>query len=228
MNYSKEQEENIWLTSDTHFGHNKDFVWKARGFDSVEEMNEAIVKRWNNVISPEDEVYHLGDFMLNNNENGLELLRQLNGHIHLIIGNHDTETRLKLFEQEPKIVDIQYATIIKCGKQYYFLSHYPTITANYDDKPYHQHLINLFGHTHQLNHFYNDNPFMFNVGMDSNDCYPMNLKTISTQIHEKVNELYQEKQKSGSVAAAISEFAEAYENAMYYFETHPLGQGILD
>ena len=38
---------NIWLISDTHLGHNKEFVWKARGFDSVWDMNNAIIERWN-------------------------------------------------------------------------------------------------------------------------------------------------------------------------------------
>ena len=38
---------NIWLISDTHFNHNKEFVWKARGFNSVEEMNETIIKNVN-------------------------------------------------------------------------------------------------------------------------------------------------------------------------------------
>ena len=38
---------NIWLISDTHLGHDKTFIWKARGFDSVWDMNNAIIERWN-------------------------------------------------------------------------------------------------------------------------------------------------------------------------------------
>ena len=43
----------IWLTSDLHFLHNKEFLYKPRGFDSVEEMNEAIIER-HNVLVEED------------------------------------------------------------------------------------------------------------------------------------------------------------------------------
>ena len=39
----------VFVTSDCHFGHDRDFIWKARGFDSVEEMNENIVFLWNTV-----------------------------------------------------------------------------------------------------------------------------------------------------------------------------------
>lgn len=41
---------NTYFTSDTHFGHNKEFVFKERGFNSVEEMNAAIIKNWNSVV----------------------------------------------------------------------------------------------------------------------------------------------------------------------------------
>ena len=55
---------NIWLISDTHLGHDKEFVWKARGFDSVWDMNNAIIERWNEVVKYDDVVYHLGDVII--------------------------------------------------------------------------------------------------------------------------------------------------------------------
>lgn len=55
----------IWFTSDTHFCHDRGFLYEPRGFTNVEDMNEAIVQRWNSVVAPEDTVYHLGDAMLN-------------------------------------------------------------------------------------------------------------------------------------------------------------------
>ena len=38
--------EKIWITSDLHFGHDREFIWKARGFNSIEEMNETIIQKW--------------------------------------------------------------------------------------------------------------------------------------------------------------------------------------
>lgn len=75
----------IYLTSDTHFCHNKDFLYKPRGFNSIQEHDEQIIKNWNEIITDEDEIYILGDLILNDNEYGLKCLKQLKGKIHVIL-----------------------------------------------------------------------------------------------------------------------------------------------
>ena len=62
---------NTFFTSDTHFCHGREFLYGPRGFTNAEEMNEAIIERWNSVVKPTDLVYHLGDTILNNNEVGI-------------------------------------------------------------------------------------------------------------------------------------------------------------
>ena len=47
----------IWFTSDLHLSHNKEFLYKPRGFSSVEEMNETIIENWNSLVSWDDEVW---------------------------------------------------------------------------------------------------------------------------------------------------------------------------
>ena len=74
----------IYLTSDLHLCHNKPFVYEARGFDSIEEMNEEYVKRWNDTVNEEDDVYVLGDLVLNDPEVGIEYLKKLKGKIHIV------------------------------------------------------------------------------------------------------------------------------------------------
>lgn len=69
----------IFLSSDYHLNHNKDFIYKARGFECVEDMNEEIVKRHNEVVRWDDDIYLLGDLMLMNDEEGIKYLRRLNG-----------------------------------------------------------------------------------------------------------------------------------------------------
>ena len=76
---------NIWFTSDLHLGHDREFIYKPRGFNSVYEMNEAIIANWNKVVQPEDDIYLLGDVMLGNNEAGIKLLKNLKGSIHIIL-----------------------------------------------------------------------------------------------------------------------------------------------
>jgi len=83
-----------FLTSDTHFGHagvcrflRNDGVTKLRPWDSPEEMDEEMVKRWNERVRPNDKVYHLGDVVIN--RRALDIMSRLNGDKVLIRGNHE-------------------------------------------------------------------------------------------------------------------------------------------
>ena len=174
----------IWITSDTHFGHLKEFLWGPRGFKSSLEHDEAIICNWNSVVKPEDEVYHLGDVMLNDNEHGLECIKRLNGKIHILIGNHDTDTRIELYKTCPNIVSIDYATQIKVGKKYFYLSHYPTLVHNYDD---YVKIWNLHGHTHSQNKF-SEWFHCYNVCLDAHNNYPVNIENIIQDINNQKKE----------------------------------------
>lgn len=176
----------IYFTSDLHFCHNREFLFGPRGFTNVADMNAAIVERWNKKVKPEDEVYILGDLMLNDNVEGMRLLQCLNGKLHVILGNHDTEERIKLYKKLPnKIIEVAHALPLKYDGYHFFLCHYPTYTANIDDthKTLKQRLICLYGHTHQqTNWFDNHNPFMYHVGLDSHNCTPVSIDEIIAEI----------------------------------------------
>jgi calcineurin-like phosphoesterase family protein len=84
----------VFLVSDTHFGHTgvcrftrNDGVTKLRPWDNADEMDEAMIKAWNDRVKPTDKVYHLGDVVIN--RRALGTLRRLNGDKVLIRGNHD-------------------------------------------------------------------------------------------------------------------------------------------
>jgi len=84
---------NLFLISDTHFGHAKFLTFKTasgeliRKFDSVEQMDQTMIDNWNKVVNKNDQVYHLGDVVIN--RKFLQVLDQLNGKKVLIRGNHD-------------------------------------------------------------------------------------------------------------------------------------------
>lgn len=171
----------IFLTSDTHFCHDKDFLWKPRGFNSPEEMNEAIVERWNSVVGKDDIVYHLGDVMLTDNEGGMACLERLNGHIYFVRGNHDTNTRWSLYDNSEAGRQVTgYAEMIKKGKHQFLLSHYPVMVGNFQE----QHgPICLHGHTHSKDRFeFWEKYRCYNVNMDAHDCYPVSLEQIIEDI----------------------------------------------
>ncbi len=85
----------VFLTSDTHFGHAgvcrfthpDDATVKLRPWDNADEMDEEMIRRWNDRVRPTDKVYHLGDVVIN--RKALKTLHRLNGDKVLIRGNHD-------------------------------------------------------------------------------------------------------------------------------------------
>lgn len=93
---------NTWFTSDHHFGHKNILAFEkdARKFSCVEDMNETMVKHWNEVVKPKDIVFHLGDFAFG--KANLVYAGRLNGHKKLIMGNHDcysSQDYLQYFEK---------------------------------------------------------------------------------------------------------------------------------
>lgn len=180
----------IWFTSDLHLSHKAEFLWSPRGFKDQHEMNEVLVENWNKLIKPGDHVYNLGDMALSDPEDALKYLRQLNGTHWWIYGNHDTKKKINLFIDEvPNLFEIGYAWVLKHGKHSLYLSHYPTLTSNYDDKKFSQHVINLHGHTHQhTNWMHSDNPFMYHVGVDSHNNAPVHIDEVLTDIRNRWNQ----------------------------------------
>jgi calcineurin-like phosphoesterase family protein len=80
-----------WVIADLHLDHKNIILLANRPFTSLEEMQNELIKRWNNIVKKDDLVYVLGDFMLSRHKELLkEKLNLLNGHKILIMGNHDT------------------------------------------------------------------------------------------------------------------------------------------
>ena len=187
----------IYLTSDTHFSHKPEFLWGPRNFSSVKEMNEVIVERWNNMVKSDDIIYHLGDMALTDTVDAITYIKKLNGFIWWIRGNHDSLSKVKEITKECKNVSLisnpeaSWATMFKYNNKIMcYLSHYPTLTANYDEKHFSQHVIALHGHTHSKTNFLNPaNPFMYHVGVDSHNCTPVHIDEIITEIRQRWNDI---------------------------------------
>ena len=178
----------IWLTSDLHLCHDREFIYKPRGFDSVEDMNAAIVEFWNQTVRDGDTVYLLGDVMLKDNEVGLYLLSKLKGHIHIILGNHDTDVRRWLYASCPNVDQVSFATRLKYDGYKFFLSHYPTITGSLEKDSLKKCTCNFYGHTHQKNNFYQEVPFMYHVGVNSHYNTPVCIDEAIEDMKKKWEE----------------------------------------
>jgi calcineurin-like phosphoesterase family protein len=131
----------VFLVSDTHFGHagvcrftRNDGVTKLRPWDSAEEMDEAMVKAWNDRVKPTDKVYHLGDVVIN--RKALGIMRRLNGDKVLIRGNHDIfrDDEYRQHFRELRAYHVMNGMI---------LSHIPIHTESLG-----RFGVNIHGHTH--------------------------------------------------------------------------------
>src|SRR5579872_7069486 len=127
----------IFYISDTHFGHKNIIKYAKRPYQTVWEMNDALINNWNKVVSDEDDVYHLGDFAFDTQPD--KYFNQLKGIKHLIEGNHDGRVVRQLqWVSRDKYLEI------KDGDKTVILFHYPI--TSWDKKHYGS--VHLFGHVH--------------------------------------------------------------------------------
>ena len=184
----------IYFTADWHFNHDREFVYKPRGFDCVEDMNEAIVERHNKIVEVIDTVYILGDLCLGGGDREIlnknkTLIESLRGNLKIILGNHDTPNRIQMYSECKNVTVLGYADLIKYRKYHFYISHFPTITSNLSDSAsLKQRTLNLYGHTHQRSNFFDDNPTMYHVGVDSHGCKPIDICIILAEMHDKIKE----------------------------------------
>ena len=170
----------LWFTSDHHFGHDNIRSHCQRPFDSTEEMNEAMIARWNACVAPSDTVYHLGDLFLCSLDEAQAIRRRLQGNICLIRGNHDkTADRMKESfgwvkdYYELKVEDADAPS----GKQLIVLCHYAfRVWRNAHHGAWH-----LYGHSHGslpgANH-------SMDIGVDCHGFSPISYERVKAALHQ--------------------------------------------
>ena len=131
----------VFLVSDTHFGHagvcrftRNDGCTPLRPWDDAAEMDEAMVRAWNERVRPNDKVYHLGDVVIN--RRALAIMSRLNGDKVLIRGNHDIfkDTDYRPYFRELRAYHVMNGMI---------LSHIPI-----HEESLGRFGVNIHGHTH--------------------------------------------------------------------------------
>jgi len=170
---------NIWFTADSHYDHSKIIQYCNRPFKNVDEMNEELIKRWNERVKHDDTIYHLGDFAFSKGPG--KFFHRLNGNKILIVGNHDRQLTKHLPWQS---VHDYYET--KIDGQFIVMCHYAFRVWN---KAHYQ-SWNLYGHSHNT---LKNNSQQWDVGVDANDYRPINFE----QIKEKLKTLLLYKQQDG-------------------------------
>lgn len=192
---TKYPESGIFFTSDTHFGHSKIIDYCKRPFSSIEEHDRALIQNWNNVVGQDDTVFHLGDFAYGNSQFITNIIKQLNGNIILVKGNHD------LRNINPALYnifsDVVYQARILIDKQTVYLNHFPFLCFDHGDINLYKdnYSIQLFGHVHsgpltssedvnRLNILF---PTQYDVGVDNNNYTPISWTDVKNKIKQQIN-----------------------------------------
>jgi len=187
---------NTWFISDTHFGHENilEYEKEARPFDSLEQMHEVMIERWNSVVNDKDIVFHVGDFAFG--RSNIAIANRLNGKKRLILGNHDTYPISEYMPYFERIFGmIHYKQCL--------LSHIP-VHSNCLGSRW---LLNIHGHLHsktvkrsignlfdletdkgsiQVTQFIfqEDDPNYFNVSCEQNNLTPIHFDVVMERLKE--------------------------------------------
>jgi len=197
-----EDGKKIFFTSDSHANHFNIIGSCNRPFKDENEMNEALIEKWNSVVDEDSIVFHLGDFAWGGYIKWKLFRDALNGHIVLIKGNHDDKNLTTTGEKE--FFDfVAYQMKIRIGKRAVYLNHYPFLcyAGTYRDPK--DQVWALHGHIHlgpnslsgldvpRMEYLL---PTQYDVGVDMNDFTPISWeevkKKIEFQVENNVNCLY--------------------------------------
>jgi len=157
----------IFIISDTHFGHKKiiDFEKANRPFNSIEQHDAELVKRWNETVSKKDTVWHLGDVLFG--RDAFNTISKLNGVKKLVLGNHDRYPSALYLEYFNQVVGS--AELRGC-----ILTHIPVHPLQF-----HRFRANIHGHLHSNTI---DDKRYINVSAEHTDLTPILLDSVLERV----------------------------------------------
>lgn len=183
------KDQQIFFCSDPHFSHGNIMKFCKRPFQTTEEMDEYMVKRWNERVKPKDIVFILGDFCFGGSGRWNDLLDRLNGKKYLILGNHDEKNLRQGYMQ--RFESVTYQMHIYVDGQSIYLNHYPFLCYAGSYRGEKSEVWQLFGHVHttpktkegrdisRLSALF---PLQYDVGFDNNDYMPITFEEVKAKI----------------------------------------------
>lgn len=165
--------ERIFVYLDPHFWHSNIIKYEDRPFSSVEDMNENLIKNYNNKVSNEDK----GDISFAGVEKTKEIISKLNGYKILILGNYDRRKNPRWW-QFVGFNEVYSWPIVYNG--FIILSHEPVYVNNH--MPY----VNIHGHLYSKK--YSDYFGYFNASCENTEYAPILLDDIVSKLMEENDE----------------------------------------
>ena len=144
------------------------------------DMNEALNANSNSVFKPDDTGDHLGDFSMGQADNTVANLHRLNGHIHLVRGNHDTRRKLAIYEQYPDKIPVHDVAYLPYRGLFLVMCHFPLENEAFYDMVVQDNseVVLCHGHVHDHEPFYNTFTHTFNLSVDVTSFTPVPVDNI--------------------------------------------------
>ena len=164
----------IWVISDTHFGHEGILKFKddkdnvVRDFTCVADMDELMIQNWNKVVKQGDLIYHLGDVFFGPKENFQKMWPRLKGSKRLIVGNHDDIKYLSSGGFFQKVM------MWRCWKEFNMIMSHVPIHMSEERSSY-----NVHGHIHQNNSPTKDH---YNVCVEKQNYCPIHIEDLAERM----------------------------------------------
>lgn len=165
---------NIFFTADTHVGHSNIIKYCKRPFDTHEEMDEAMLDRFNSVLKPGDLLYHLGDVAWSSYPLDTWFTRLRTKEVHLVKGNHDPKTTTSYHGFRSVCDGLRTLSV---SNVHFVLCHYPMRSWVGRGRG----TMQLYGHVH------NTMPGIgrqMDVGVDTNNFYPWALEDVVAKMKD--------------------------------------------
>ena len=167
----------IYYISDLHIGHKSAIRFDERPFADIDEMEREIIRRWNEKVTSDDDVYILGDVFYRYKGKQADFLRKLRGRLHLITGNHD-KGLLKDEEALSCFADVDNLRMITDNGRQVVMCHFPIISWNMK----HYGSYHVYGHIHKIigeeGRFMINQDRAFNAGCMINGYVPCTLEEL--------------------------------------------------
>lgn len=166
----------IWVVSDTHFGHDNIIKYCNRPFTNAKEADQLMIDNWNSVVKEGDIVYHLGDVYFG--ESGRHALTKLKGRKRLILGNHDngkdkllhnTFQKIMVWRMFPELgLLLTHVPVHESSLERYYGATHAEV-ERFDN------LVNVHGHIHDKP---SPSPLHRNVSVEQTNYTPINIEEL--------------------------------------------------
>lgn len=164
-----------WWTSDQHFGHANIIRYCNRPFQTVEEMDQCIIDRWNERVGEMDEVFVVGDFSFHDRTKTQAILNTLHGRKVLFMGNHD-ERKTKTYWKSVGFHEVHdnQEILLHPTNEMVFVSHIPLFE--------HRLRYQICGHVHNqytVKPYVTNKRVLVNVGVDRWQFFPVSADQVA-------------------------------------------------